>query len=381
MPYFDREDIEKLSRLKTEPYWVTSLFLATDKSQQTKKQIALNLKNLLTEGKNRLASLKVNREVLTSLEADLEKIGQQINFQLNSFNHPGLALFSSTGKEIFLIYNLPHPPRNRLVFDPNPYLRPMIAILERYHRLCSLVLSRRQARWYQVFMNEALLVEELTSEVPGKVKEGGWEGYESKRIERHIEAHVHDHLKKVSQMTFDLFKKKKFDWLFIGCEEKLFSEFEPLLHTYLKERFKGRIRAKISDSLEKIREETLALEMKLKKQEEEQIVLRFISELEGGGAAVAGLKDTLRQLNNNNLQLLLVSHNFSRSGRICPECRLLFLDENRCSNCQQPTKEVSDIVDETLAVAMVKGCPIKQITPPSKLDRYGKIGAFLRYKT
>ncbi len=44
MPYFDREDIEKLSRLKSEPYWVTSVFLSTDKSLQMKKEIALNFK-------------------------------------------------------------------------------------------------------------------------------------------------------------------------------------------------------------------------------------------------------------------------------------------------------------------------------------------------
>lgn len=380
MAYFDREDIERLSRLKTEPYWVTSVFLATDKSQESKKQIALNFKNLLADGRNRLASLNLNREILSSLEADLEKINHEVNFQLNSYNHPGLALFCCSGKEIFLNYSLPHPPRNRLVFDPNPYVRPLMAILERYHRICSLVLSRRQARWYQVFMNEASLVEELTSEVPGKVREGGWEGYESKRIERHIEAHVHDHLKKVSQITFDLFKKNKFDWLFVGCEDKLFTEFEPLLHTYIKERLKGRIKAKIADSLEKIKKETTDLEIKLKKQDEEQIVQRFVSELESGGMAVAGLRDVLRQLNQNNIQLLLVSHNFSRPGRFCPDCQLLYLDETLCSSCQQATKEASDIVDEALGMAMIKGCPVKQITPPSKLDHYGKIGAFLRYK-
>jgi peptide subunit release factor 1 (eRF1) len=381
MPYFDREDIEKLSRLKTEPYWVTSVFLTTDKSLQSKKEIALNFKNLLAEGRNRLGSLNLEKNIISSLEADLEKISQHISLQLNSLHHPGLALFSSTGKNIFMTYNLPHPPRNRLVFDPNPYLRPLMAILDRYHRILTLVLSRREAKWYKIFMGEASLVDSLTSDVPGKVREGGWEGYESKRIERHIEAHVHDHLKKVSQKTFDLFKQNKFDWLFLACEDKLLADFEPLLHRYLKERLKGRIKAKITDSVEKIRQEAIALEIKLKKEDEEQTVQRFVSELEAGGAAVAGLKETLHQLNNNNVQLLIVTHNFSRSGRFCPACELLFLDEAKCPSCQQPTREASDIVDEALGLAMIRNTPVRQITPPSKLDHYGKIGAFLRYKT
>ncbi len=381
MAYFDREDIEKLSLLKTEPYWVTSVFLSTDKSLQSKKEIALNFKNLIAEGRNRLSSLEINKEIFSSLESDLENISQHVSLQLNSQHHPGLALFSCSAKGIFTTYNLPHPPRNRLVFDPNPYVRPLIAILERYHRILTLVLSRREAKWYKVFMGEASVVESLSSDVPGKVREGGWEGYESKRIERHIEAHVHDHLKKVSQRTFELFKKNKFDWLFLACEDKLLTDFEPLLHTYLKERLKGRIKAKIADTIEKIKKETIDLEIKLKKEEEDQTVQRFIAELEAGGNVVAGLKETLRQLNNNNVQLLLVTHNFSRNGRFCPACQLLFLEEKECPSCQKPTKEASDIVDEALGLAMLRNCPVRQITPPSKLDRYGKIGAFLHYKS
>lgn len=380
MPYFDREDIEKLSRLKSEPYWVTSVFLSTDKSLQMKKEIALNFKNLLAEGRNRFNSLNLKREISSSLEADLEKISQHVPPQLNSLHHPGLALFSCAARGIFVTYNLPHPPRNRLVFDPNPYVRPLIAILERYRHILTLVLSRREAKWYEVFMGEASLIDSLSSNVPGKVREGGWEGYESKRIERHIEAHVHDHLKKVSQRTFELFKKNKFDWLFVACEDKLLTDFEPLLHSYLKEKLKGRIKAKITDSVEKIKQETIDLETKLKKEAEDQTVQRLVAELEAGGAAVAGLKETLRQLNNNNVQLLIVTHNFSRSGRYCPACQLLFLEEKSCSSCHQPTKEASDIVDEALGLAMIKNCPVRQITPPSKLDRYGKIGAFVRYK-
>lgn len=381
MPSFDRGDVENLSKLKTDPYWVTSVFISTDKSLLSKKQIILAFKNMLTEAKNKLPALSLSKELVSSLENDLEIIDQEVLKQLNSLRHPGLAIFACSARQIFESFNLPHPPRNRLIFDPNPYLRPLIAILDRYRRTCVLVLNRREAKWYEVFMDEALPLGSLSSDVPGKVREGGWEGYESKRIERHIEAHVHDHLKKVSQKTFELFKQNKFDWLFLSGEEKLLVAFEPLLHTYLKERLRGRLRVKISDSGDKVRQEALDLEAKVKREEETQTVNRFVSELEAGGLAVSGLKDTLRQINNNNVQLLLVSHNFSRNGRFCPSCQLLFLDEKTCSACKQPTKEVNDIVDEALGVAMNKSIGVRHITPPSRLDHYGKIGALLRYKT
>ena len=45
-------------------------------------------------------------------------------------------------------------------------------------------------------MGEITPLDKLTSDVPGRVKKGGYEGNESKRIERHIEAHVLEHFKK-----------------------------------------------------------------------------------------------------------------------------------------------------------------------------------------
>jgi hypothetical protein len=44
-------------------------------------------------------------------------------------------------------------------------------------------------------------------------------------------------------------------------------------------------------------------------------------------------------------------------------------------------QKVVDIIDEAVETAMDKKCQVKHITPPSKLRRYGNIGAFLRYKT
>jgi hypothetical protein len=44
------------------------------------------------------------------------------------------------------------------------------------------------------------------------------------------------------------------------------------------------------------------------------------------------------------------------------------------------TEGVVDVVDEAIEAAMKKNAELRHITPPSKLDHYGKIGAFLRYK-
>jgi hypothetical protein len=379
MKLLSRQQVEKLAYVRGDKYLTTSFFLDTDKSRRTKKEILVSAKNLLTLGRSRIEALDPDKERKASLLCDLDKI-QEFCGQNAASNSVGLAVFSRHGDKFWQDFHLPHPPRNRIIFEPTPYVRPLFAILGRYRRICVLLIGRRDAKWYNVFMGEISALDSLSSDVPGRVKEGGFEGTESKRIERHIESHLHDHFKVAAQRTFELFKKHQFDWLFLSCEESIHSDFEPFLHSYLIDRLKGRLKAKVSDPPDRILRETRALEQKLNSAEEAEIVRRFVAELEKGGRAVSGIKETLRKLNMVEVQALLVSHNFTAEGKVCPRCEFLYVAEDVCPTCQIKTQAVLDVVDEAIGAAVNQQAEVRQITPPSKLDHYGKIGAFLRFK-
>jgi peptide subunit release factor 1 (eRF1) len=380
MKLIGRGQVEKLSKFKSESFLTTSFYLDTDKSRVTKKEIILSFKNLLSNSKSQLDEMEISREKKESLTGDLEKINHFCSQHLASYNFPGLAIFSCNRQNFWQLFDLPSPPRNRIIFDQNPYVRPLSVILDEHHRIFALIFDRREANLYEVFMGEISPLESFVSDVPSKVREGGFEGYESKRIERHIATHLREHFKKISQMTFDLFKKNQFDWLFLGCKEEYRPLFEPLLHPYLKSRLKGWLKAMPGNSPAAVLKESQELEKKLKKKEEGEIVSSYVSELEKGGRAVSGLKKTLTGLNRGEVQTLIITLNFSQPGRICPQCRFLFVDELRCPSCQRKTEKLLDVIDEAVEAAMEKKCRVKHVTPPSKLNRYGKIGAFLRYK-
>jgi peptide subunit release factor 1 (eRF1) len=335
MKLLSREQIENLAKFKSNSLLTTSFYLDTSKNRLTKKEIQLSLKNLIRRNKTYLEKMSLSKENRESLAQDLENIQK----------------FCAS------------------------------AFLGDYHRICALIIDRKEAKWYDIYMGEIALLENLKGNVPSKVKEGGWEGYESKRIERHIASRLHSYFSKAAKITFDLYNKNKFGWLLLGCSDEHASELEPLLHPYLKKGLKGRIKAKPSDSPSRVLKESLDLKQILKKQEKEDIVRRFIAELEKGGLAASGLKNTLRKLNRGEAQTLLVTRHFSKPGRICPKCNLLFEDELRCTSCQRKTEKVVDIIDEAVEAAMVKRSQVKHINPPSGLRKYGDIGVLLRYKT
>lgn len=380
MKFTRASQIEALVQVKTHPFQTTSFYLNTDKSQQSLKAINAAYKALLNQARMELEKKNLAKEIKKSLNDDLEKISQFCTQRLNSWKAPGLALFSCSAKNFWQELELPHGPRNRIVQDVDFYTRPLSAILEKFKKLCVFLINRKEARWYEIYMGEIRLLDSLTSNVPKKVKKGGFEGYESKRIERHIEAHLLDHFKKSAQKTFEILKQNHFDWLFVGCDDQFYPQLEPLFHAYVKEKLKGRIKARPGSEESKVLKECLELEEKLKKKEEEELVKKFVSELESGGRAVSGLADTLRKLNSFEVQSLLITHNFSKPGKICPQCHALYLNEDYCQTCQVKNEIAADIVDEAIELALNKNIPVFQITPPSRLEHYGNIGAFLKFK-
>lgn len=372
--------VEDLAKFRSSRFLTTSLYLDWDKSRLSKKEITLTLKNLLAGGRETASGLELSKEQRESLADDLDLMAARVAARLAVSNHPGLALFSCRGEDFWREFELGAPPRNRLVFDRNPYVKPLSVVLDEFLHIGVLLHDRREARWYGVRSGEIKALESLTSDVPSRVKPGGLRGYDTKRIERHIEAHLLDHLKRVSQATFDLFKTHAFDVLFLGCPDELRPEMESLLHPYLRNKLRGTLKLKPGAGPDRVLAAAADLEKQLKAEEGNRLLKQFLSELQKGGLAVSGLRDSLRSLNAGEALTLLVSRGLSAPGRLCPRCRILYLEEAECSACRKPTQAVLDIVDEAVEAALDKKTGIRHITPPSPLDRFGKIGAFLRYK-
>lgn len=380
MKLLSRDQLEALAKFQDEDLLTTSFFLDTSKNRMSKKEIQVSFKNLINDAKLKLDRLDLPKAKKDSLLHDLGLIKTFGSRNLSAYNYVGLGIFSCSARNFWQEFNLVKSPRNLVIFDRNPYVRPLSAILDEYHRTCLLTFDGKEAKWYEIYMGEIRLLESLTGDVPSKIKEGGWEGYSSKRIERHRASRVHDFLKQIAKITFRLMEDEACDWLFLGCPDESCQELEPLLHPYVQKKLKTRIKVKPNDTIGKILKEVLSAKDLLKKQEKDEILKRFVSEMERDGLAVSGLGYTLRKLNRGEVQTLLVTRNFSKPGRRCPRCKFLFEDETECPSCQIETTSLADIIDEAVATALNSSCKVKHLNPSSELDRYGQIGAFLRFK-
>lgn len=380
MKLTNRKQIELLAKFRNGTFPTTSFYFDTNKSRLSNREIKLNLKNLISNHRSQISGASFSKDIKESLLKDLEKINGFAEQSLPSYNYAGQALFSCSRGGLWQEFNLSNSPRNRIIIDQNPYVRPLSAILDEHHRICVLTLNRKEAKWYDIFMGDIRLLETLRGDVPGRIREGGFEGNESKKIERRAAGLLRDYFKQIAKITSDILNKTPFDRLFLGCPDEYHAELQALFHPYCQARFKGRLKVSPNDSPPVILKAALELKNRVKTEEKQALVRTFVNELEKGGMAVSGLKNTLRSLNRSEIQTLLITHLYSHPGRICRHCSKLFVDEGNCPSCQRKTEPLIDVVDEAIEAAMDKRCRIKHIKPPSGLDDYGNIGALLRFK-
>jgi len=369
------EQIKRLSNLQNGTLPISSLYLHL---WPDRRIYHTKLKELIKGEQEKLSRSDLPKAERKWIEEDLKKI-QEFVGTIQESPYKGLVIFSSAAQNIWEFFSLRQPVRDLLVLDLSAHIRPLVSMLNEYRRMCVLLIDRTKARIFEVFMGEMEEQSEIFSDVPSKVREAGWYGLNEKRIERHIEQHLHDYLKKVMDNTFIHFQERAFDWLFLGGQSEILTAAENTLHPYLKKRLKKTFQMDLGASPQDVLDETLKLERDVKKEEDCALVSRLLNSLKPSGVGVSGIQETLSSLHEKSVRTLLVEEDFSRKGAYCFHCGFMGLEIGTCPFCRNTLMPVPDIVDEAVATAINQDSEVFHINAECGLKEIGSIGALLRY--
>jgi len=359
----------------------TSLYLDLSSPSFTTKDAEILLKGMIKEKKREIEDQDIGREEKQSVAQDLEKLSRYVTTELDRKGAKGIAIFSSSAAKLWEAHPLPGPVRNALVVDRGPYIRPFTMLLDEYKRYCTVLIDRERARVFAVWLGQIQEHSRVFDEVPGKVKASGWGGYEERRIERHIEDHVHRHLKHVAAVTHDFFQRNRFDRLIVGGRGDVVAEYEKLLHSYLKERIAARISVDTSLSLDEALKKTTEVDRAAEERFDMELVTKLLEGAKSGGLGVLGLSATLRVLRRGQVRTLVLEKGYVARGFICTKCNYLGADENKCPVCNEKPREVEDIVEEAIREALRQNAEVVHVSVPTELAKEGRIGAILRFST
>ncbi len=374
-----REVLSELIAFNPEQYLTTTLYLRIEKTPQLSHSI--ELKDLIKIRRRELETQKWSQEVKKSLETDFKKIQDYVNLEFARDGVSTLAIFSCSALKFWKVVTLQIPIQSQLVIQPQPFYRPLSSALDQHKRFLFILIERAKGRLFEISAGEILEHSDVLDDVPSKVKEAGFGGYEERRIERHIEDHVRRHFKHVAESADHFYKKYTNDYVILAGSETNTSEFRQYLPNSLEAKVVAVVHEEMTASSKDILEKTMNIEKEMRQKEETQLVNQLFKEVNSGGLGIVGLDSTLRALQRGQVNHLLVQEGFEREGYQCVSCMSLHTKNGSCDFCGANTNGVTDIVAEAVQNALKQGCQVKYISlAGSQLAAAGNIGAVLRFK-
>ncbi len=373
--------IDELLNYRRTDFPVASFYLNTDLRNLTLEQIRTVTKDLIKLRREEIEKSALSHAQKEALKSDFEKILNFVEALTVEGNQRGLAIFSAQGGQFWQVFKLPQKVKNALIIDPDPYVRPLLAILNQYHRFCFAIVDRKKAQIFEYYLGELQDISELMSaDVPSKVRLAGWYGLEEKRVMRHIDYHAHQHFKRVAQLLFNLHAARQFDYFILGGQAEYLPEFEQHLHSYILNRVVKRVdTTPHAWEVNKIKQVVQETEEELNRKKLNELIEQLMTDAAKNNRAVLGLEKVLQAANTGAIRLLLIEEDTVLPGRECFSCGFLTLSEETCPICGAKTEEMDDLFDEIVENTVNFNGDFFQVPSGSKLKEHQGIGAFLRF--
>lgn len=365
------ETLQELLNLENQAQFI-SVYLDTSVNQEGKRKHWIFFKKRVNELEKLLEER--GNHAIKPFREKIKRIEDYINYQLNEDSR-GLALF--IGPDYFRAVQLPVPIPNKMVVGQSPDLDVLIELLEENRHFAAVLLDQHTGRIFSVYLYDVLDSLEIADRlVPGRTKAGGWS---QMRYQRHRKDHIQHFMKELAELLERFVRAEKPDALILlGAHENV-AEFRKHLPDEIGRKilFEENVPVQIPEAelLSRIREDIKQAAAK----KDQETANRLYEHVSQGYRAVAGLADTLSNLQMGKIGRLLISRNFSARGPRCSRCAYVFGEKtDTCSHCGGPTTEV-DLRSEMAKLAERHKAEIEIIHGQTFLDSVEGIGGFLRF--
>lgn len=357
-----REQIHRLIDFKGDGRSVVSLYLSLSPERLKNRGFIVEAKSLLRAIENKPEIESEHKRILDFLEKRFDPSSRSI------------VLFSSHKENFFQVYEIPIPVKSACMVGKEPYIKPLVRLLEQYEKYCLVLLDGKKARIFSVHMGTLEEHTYILDEVPGWHKQGGWS---QARFQRHIEQRIYEHLKKVAEATLSFFRREQLDRLIVGGPHEIVISFKNVIHIYLLRRFVGFITIDVDASTQEIEKKALSHIEKVEEKDNSELMKRVIDNMEN--LAVAGVDNVVEMLNQGRIHVLVVDPDLKKKGWVCPKCYMISTTQKACDFCGSDVEVSEDIIENIIEQNFELSGEIHFIAGDKRLKQLGGLAAILRW--
>jgi peptide chain release factor subunit 1 len=295
----------------------------------------------------------------------------------------GRAIFACSAHNLWKEFDL--PPRlgsTGIYVQPRLQLKPLAMLLGAQPDLSVAVVDRQRARFFDMRLDDLRERGAIVHMLSRSGASYGYHGYEGGHAERRVAEEALQHFKAVSERLRTDLEKGLWQRLVIGCHSSNWPEFEPHLHPYVKQRLIGRFSADVASvSDEEVRQHADSLLREWIEERGHSKAEEAINFAKANGRGVTGLRRVLRALETGEVQSLFLAENYSARAVECKHCGHLDAHiVSACVACGRKTRELNDVCDAIIPIAIRSDIELFYVKEHSELDRAGNIAALLRFR-
>jgi peptide subunit release factor 1 (eRF1) len=372
------ETIDRLIQFDSGGLPVLSVYVRVPAEKAARSTLNAEVSSLIHQVRPFANDKSLDHEARVSLRADIERIEAEGTQELWK---PGrtVAIFACNGADLYEEVSLPRLIRERVMVDATPWVRPMLAVLDEYHRSCVVVLDRKSARSWELYLGALDELHQVEDAVLRKPDYAGPQGLAEHRVHNKAEELAKRHFRRIAGLLDDLFRTRRYELLVLGGHEEELPQFLDFLPHGLRERVAGTFSIDPHTATPAdIRREAEAVVDRYERDEERRYVTDVVDRAGAGGRAALGLDDCLWAGSVAAVAMLLVQDGAVAEGVVCDRDRWLARSGDTCALCGEPTRRAPDVIDELVETVIDTSGSVEHVLADTELRQH-EVGASLRF--
>jgi len=362
------------------------------------------LRQLESRSKSSSSSKSNSKDKFESARADLDRI-VRLSQDLRGSGPRGSgargkgarakAVFACSAQGFWREYDLPAQlTGTQLQVNRHFHLKPLAQLLGAFPSLGIVLVDRHRARLFDLRLGELSERMDFFHPLTRRGRGDGFGGYDAGHAERRVADEARQHFKFIAEFLKDALgksnkdkgdkdKKGMFENWIVGCQDTHWSQFEPQLHPYAKQKLLGRFTAEVAHVTdEEIRSHAEKIFAEAQERRCQEAVRETLNQAGHHARGVTGLRRVLNSLELGEVQTLLVGQSYHAQAVECSGCG--HLDAHLvsfCPACGRETREVVDVGEAILPWVIRHDIELFYVKEDPEFDKVGNIAALLRFRS
>ncbi len=314
------------------------------------------------------------------LQGELEEIGAVLQYDLTPRTQ-GLALFADGEGGIDQRIELPFRLVNRMVFEPSPYVRPVVHALSLLEPFIVARVSRDESSLYLVDEWGVVKEDDLTGPwLRTSDRETGELSVKDYFAAARQDSLVELHHKEVAGTLAKWLEESPARRVVLCAQHDIASAFRRALPPPVAPKVLAEIPFDAAVTPHQMLVNARAAANEARDRELVQLMGRIKEGLGANGHGAAGFDEVLGGLQRGQIQTMVVDRNYRPPGWRCPDCDWAGLTRvEQCPLCGGAPVPISDAVGELVRLAILQNSRVEVAEEIPALDEMGGVAALLRF--